>query len=256
MKLKYSLDPRFYVQLGHLISSTGSADFAGQMLQLINGLMPIHGLDLSEWTLDMSRASVSRIDRLGTAGQPHDSAAANDLRHPLLPSIMQMEAPLLIQLKASLSKQNPQDSAHQCNLVSSSGERRWVICFYRLPGVKAFSLAELSMLKSLSDTLLPLVEHHAQLMALPTPPGSGAIQDELDTGSLHQAFSGRLAQDAITLSAREQEVCLGLLTGGTVPEMAQRLKVKNSSVETYLKRATAKLGISGRHGLARWMAGA
>ncbi|MNF19460.1 Bacterial regulatory protein, luxR family [compost metagenome] len=58
------------------------------------------------------------------------------------------------------------------------------------------------------------------------------------------------------LSTREQEVCLGLLTGGTVPEMAQRLNVKNSSVETYLKRATAKLGVSGRHGLAKWMAGA
>jgi len=38
--------------------------------------------------------------------------------------------------------------------------------------------------------------------------------------------------------------------------MAQRLNVKNSSIETYLKRATAKLGVSGRHGLTKWMAGA
>ncbi|MFH7445184.1 LuxR C-terminal-related transcriptional regulator, partial [Pseudomonas syringae pv. tagetis] len=74
-------------------------------------------------------------------------------------------------------------------------------------------------------------------------------------GSLDQALSGRLAQDSVTLSARELEVCLGLLTGGTVAEMAQRLKLNNSSVQTYLKRATAKLGDSGRHALARSMAG-
>ena len=47
-----------------------------------------------------------------------------------------------------------------------------------------------------------------------------------------------------------------LMTGGTVPQMAEKLRVKNSSIETYLKRATAKLGVSGRHGLAKWMAGA
>ena len=76
-----------------------------------------------------------------------------------------------------------------------------------------------------------------------------------EAGSLRQVFTERLEHDAIRLSTREQEVCIGLLTGGTVPQMAQRLNVKNSSIETYLKRATAKLGVSGRHGLARWMAG-
>lgn len=46
---------------------------------------------------------------------------------------------------------------------------------------------------------------------------------------------------------------MGLLGGCTVPELAQRLNVKNSSVETYLKRAAAKLGVSGRNGLTKWM---
>ncbi len=31
--------------------------------------------------------------------------------------------------------------------------------------------------------------------------------------------------------------------------------VKNSSIETYLKRAAAKLGVKGRHGLVKWMIG-
>ncbi|KPY04382.1 Syringofactin operon regulator SyfR [Pseudomonas coronafaciens pv. oryzae] len=103
-----------------------------------------------------------------------------------------------------------------------------------------------------SDMLLPLLGQHAQSLAQ-----QASLQytgSETEAGSLDPVFSIKLAQEAVTLSAREQEVCIGLLTGGTVSQMAQRLKVKNSSVETYLKRATAKLGVSGRHGLARWIA--
>jgi DNA-binding NarL/FixJ family response regulator len=78
----------------------------------------------------------------------------------------------------------------------------------------------------------------------------------LEQSQLQREFYKRLSLSDITLSAREQEVCLGLLTGGTVPQMAEKLSVKNSSIETYLKRAAAKLGVSGRHGLAKWMVGA
>ncbi|MBP1143341.1 helix-turn-helix transcriptional regulator [Pseudomonas congelans] len=249
---EYNDDPRFYLQLAKLVSSTGDDTFAGHMLQLVDSLVPIHGLGLSEWTLDLRESSISRINLLGGAGLQHDPPGSETTDHPLLSSILNMQDPLLIQLKTPLSAQHPQQNTHQCNLVSSHGERRLIICFYRLTALRAFSLTELSLLKSLSDTLLPLVEHHAQSLAQSS---SNATRLELEPGSLDQAFSGRLAQDSVTLSAREQEVCLGLLTGGTVAEMAQRLKVKNSSVETYLKRATAKLGVSGRHGLARWMAG-
>ncbi|MCV4274351.1 helix-turn-helix transcriptional regulator [Pseudomonas capsici] len=257
---EHSHDPRFYQHLGQLVSSTGNNAFARQMLQLVDALVPIHGLDINEWTLDVPQASIGQSNRLGNAGLQYDFPATQSQRHPLLQSIMQMDAPLLIQLKVPSSTQSPQYTVHQCNLVSNRGEQRWIICFYRLPTLRPFSLSELSLLKSLSDTLLPLVEHHAQLLAQPVTrvTSTARVEPEQDaeTASMHQAFSGRLAQDAINLSAREQEVCLGLLTGGTIPEMAQRLRVKASSVETYLKRATVKLGISGRHGLARWMAGA
>ncbi|PAV73360.1 hypothetical protein WR25_20534 [Diploscapter pachys] len=198
-----------------------------------------------EWTLDSDQASIRQVKVLGSAGRPEETPVQEPLRHPLLQSIMRMEDPLLIQINAPV---------HQCNLVSRSGNRRWVICCQRLRSEGMFSLAELSLLKRLSDTLLPLVEHHAQLFlqAANRRPG-GLLPDE--AGSLRQVFTERLEQDAIRLSSREQEVCIGLLTGGTVPQMAQRLNVKSSSIETYLKRATAKLGVSGRHGLACWMAG-
>ncbi|WP_122209318.1 helix-turn-helix transcriptional regulator [Pseudomonas viridiflava] len=243
-------DPRFYLQLGELVSSTGSSSFAEQMLQLVDSRVPVQGLDLSEWTLDVAQSRVDQITRLGGAGLQHDICASDSLRQSLLQSIVHMEDSLLVQTSTPVSQKYPRRNVHACSLVSSRGDLRRIICFYRLASAKAFSLSELSMLKSLSDTLLPLVEHHAQLLAQ-----VGTEKMESEPGSLDEAFSGRLAQDAITLSAREQEVCLGLLTGGSVAEMARRLNVKNSSVETYLKRATAKLGVSGRHSLARWMAG-
>jgi DNA-binding CsgD family transcriptional regulator len=243
--LEHCHNPHLYLQLGALVASTGDSTFAEQMLQLIGDQVPIHRLDLSEWTLDSDQASIRQVKVLGSAGRPEETPVQEPLRHPLLQSIMRMEDPLLIQINAPV---------HQCNLVSRSGNRRWVICCQRLRSEGMFSLAELSLLKRLSDTLLPLVEHHAQLFlqAASRRPG-GLLPDE--AGSLRQVFTERLEQDAIRLSSREQEVCIGLLTGGTVPQMAQRLNVKSSSIETYLKRATAKLGVSGRHGLARWMAG-
>ncbi|MBF8659808.1 helix-turn-helix transcriptional regulator [Pseudomonas putida] len=146
--------------------------------------------------------------------------------------------------------------AHQCHLVSCSGSKRWVISAYWLPSERRFSLAELSQLKSLSSTLLPLVEHHGQLLGHDGAEVIGQALDDAEVGRLQQAFGRRLLQASVKLSVREQEVCVGLLGGCTVPELAQRLNVKNSSVETYLKRAAAKLGVSGRNGLTKWMTGA
>ncbi|WP_240364853.1 LuxR C-terminal-related transcriptional regulator, partial [Pseudomonas syringae] len=57
------------------------------------------------------------------------------------------------------------------------------------------------------------------------------------------------------LSTREREICLGLLMGSSIRALADKLNVKSSSIETYLKRAAAKLGATGRNGLIKWMAG-
>ena len=57
-------DPRFYLELGQLVSSTGGSSFTGQMLQLVDTLVSVQGIDLSEWTLDVAQARVERITRL------------------------------------------------------------------------------------------------------------------------------------------------------------------------------------------------
>ncbi|NBF06087.1 helix-turn-helix transcriptional regulator [Pseudomonas sp. Fl5BN2] len=254
--------PNFYFELGQLISSTGHAQFASNMLQLVDKLVPVNPLRLSEWTLDEHQASPLEITLLGRAGLHEDVPLPEPPRRhdPLLHKILEMDESLLIQMNAQAHSGHPRNSPHQCHLVSRKANRRCVITLYREPTQGGFSLAELSFLKSLSETLLPLLERHAQLhrqQALknlrswnPRP------LDARQQTPLQREFDERLSLGDISLSAREKEVCLGLLTGGTVPEMAERLSVKNSSVETYLKRAATKLGVSGRHGLAKWMVGA
>ena len=252
--------PHFYAEMGELIANSGRTDFAAHMLHLVDQWVPIHLVDLSEWTLDELRDRVLDIKLLGSAGQKQDlppPLALNSMDdHPLLREMLGMQDPLLIQLKAKRNSAHPRGSSHQCNLVSRLGNRRWVISFYRPPTQRGFSLAELSFLKCLSDTLLPLIECHAQSLRQAPHPEVEPAHTLLEQSQLQREFYKRLSLGDITLSAREQEVCLGLLTGGTVPQMAEKLSVKNSSIETDLKPAAAKLGVSGRHGLAKWMVGA
>ncbi|MBW4796117.1 helix-turn-helix transcriptional regulator [Pseudomonas tolaasii] len=252
--------PHFYAEMGELISSSGQENFAATMLHLVDKWVPIHLVDLSEWTLDEARDSVRDIKLLGSAGLKKDLSAPQTLHplkdHPLLREMLRMQDPLLIQMKAKTNSAHPHGTSHQCNLVSRQGNRRCVISFYRPPTLRGFSLAELSFLKCLSDTLLPLMERHAQILRQATHTEVEPAYNLLEQSQLQREFYKRLSLSEVTLSAREQEVCLGLLTGGTVPQMAEKLSVKNSSIETYLKRAAAKLGVSGRHGLAKWMVGA
>lgn len=255
-------NPHFYWQLGELIASTGDDHFATNMFQLVDTLVPVNRVDLSEWTLDERQASVVEIKTLGSAGLPQTLHAPDPLErpddHPLLQKMIEMSDSLLIQLRASLLPRHPLHSVHQCNLVSRRSNRRCVISFFRPHTQRVFSLPELSFLKSLSDTLLPLIERHAQISreTIAKQTRLRLPLTDIDQAPLAQVLDERLTLNGVVLSAREKEVCLGLLTGGTVPQMAEKLRVKNSSIETYLKRATAKLGVSGRHGLAKWMSGA
>lgn len=252
--------PNFYLELGQLISNTGQGPFAANMLELVNKLVPADHLVLSEWTLDERQTRAEEITLLGRAGQPEQLPEAARRQEPLLHKMLEMDDSLLIQINAQVHGRQARNTPHQCHLVSRKANRRCVIALYRESTQGGFSLSELSFLKSLSSTLLPLLERHAQMhrqQALKNLRSwTSRPRDNQEQSPLQREFDERLSLGDITLSAREKEVCLGLLTGGTVPEMAQRLSVKNSSIETYLKRAAAKLGVSGRHGLAKWMVGA
>ena len=256
-------NPHFYFILGELISSTDQDHFAFNMLNVIDKLLPVTALTFSEWTLDKSNTHLMDIKALGGAGDPADIPAPNathpTANHPLLKELLEMEGSLLIRqntrTKGATGKVS-RVAAHQCALASRDGNRRCVVNLYRSHMQKDFSLSELSLLKNLSEALLPLIESYALFRRQSTLRKMGSwiappVTDQEPT-HIHREFHN----GDIKLSPREQEVCLGLLYGGTVPEIAEKLHLKKSSIETYLKRATAKLGVSGRHGLTKWMVGA
>lgn len=60
--------PHFYAEMGELISNSGHERFAADMLHLVDKWVPIHLVDLSEWTLDELRDRVLDIKLLGSAG--------------------------------------------------------------------------------------------------------------------------------------------------------------------------------------------
>ena len=67
------------------------------------------------------------------------------------------------------------------------------------------------------------------------------------------ALLARLEADgSLTLLVSSTEVGQGARTV-FAQIVAEELGVKESTVETYIKRAAVKLGISGRHGLTKWM---
>lgn len=91
--------------------------------------------------------------------------------------------------------------------------------------------------------MLPLLIQHARLARL-TP--------RSDDGALLQRFEQRLAASGAALSQRERLVCRAVLQGQPVPQIADTLALKPSSVRTYLGRALAKLGVANRAGLFAW----
>ncbi|WP_426808271.1 LuxR C-terminal-related transcriptional regulator [Pseudomonas sp. WOUb67] len=129
--------------------------------------------------------------------------------------------------------------------IRRNGNARMEIQVLRADSTYGFSTFERSRLDAISPLLLPMLEKHIDALQ----PGPERQTRE----SLEQRFVDRLGQSGLKLSERERQVCLGLLAGHTAPEQAERLGLRVNTVESYLRRAAIKLGISGRHSLMRWM---
>ncbi|MBR8335179.1 helix-turn-helix transcriptional regulator [Burkholderia ambifaria] len=272
----HNKESQMFAKLGKVISSAGSERFASDMHALLVESIPLAITRMTEWTLDEPAGEVVRVQSLGAFGVPADDGRAGapaahgerePAAHPLSNRIVAACDRQLIHINPLMRRGNGGNGGEvapprapgggfQCHLVSGKANRRYVISLHRTASHRDFSLQEMSFLKSFADTLLPLVEWHASTRrhgelegaaapgATPAMPGVEALRHE---------FESRLARAAVVLSARESEVCLGLLAGKMLREMAGELGVKESTVETYIKRAAVKLGISGRHGLTKWM---
>lgn len=240
------MNSHLFPHIGKVIASTGSRHFPRML----------HDLILTQLAVDATHIRQMRVEPVGRA-QPRTD--------PECPK----EATLTTETVYSELSTDPGNSdvpapepstvtdASQLHLTRRKDGYRYVISVYRCGPSKRFSARERSLLQDISPVLLPMVEKHIHALqpANADPEAQAAATEASLQGleTLRLRFCERVQQLGLSLSNREMEVCVGLLAGRTAPELAEQLQLKVNTVESYLKRAAIKLGISGRHSLMRWM---
>lgn len=204
-----------YPQIGKVIASTGSRQFP----RMLHDLIQAH---LTNDAMQIRQLPVQAAERGNDSTLINETVFSSD-RHP----------------------EGDFDDPARLHLIRRKGESRYEIQVLRAGSTYGFSAHERSRLDDISPLLLPMLEKHIDAL---TP-----VAQRCAAESLEARFLERITQSGLTLSERECQVCLGLLAGLTAPEQAERLALKVNTVESYLRRAAIKLGISGRHSLMRWM---
>ncbi|MBC8997305.1 helix-turn-helix transcriptional regulator [Pseudomonas sp. N40(2020)] len=232
-----------FPHIGKVIASTGSRHFPRML----------HDLILTQLAVDATHIRQMRVEPVGRT-------ATRSEPEPMKEPALLAETVFSDHSVAAVDDlPNPESStaaeASQLHLTRRKDGYRYVISVYRNGQSQRFSAQERSLLQDISPVLLPMVEKHIDALQPANPcaenPGEAAEGTGLET--LRARFNERLQQLGLSLSNRETEVCIGLLAGRTAPELAEQLQLKVNTVESYLKRAAIKLGISGRHSLMRWM---
>jgi len=135
------------------------------------------------------------------------------------------------------------DIHDECVIAGVTLGTRYSISIARSRRLPPFSLKELSLLKQLSQVVLPLASAHKRLLGAIS--ADDAPRDELDLDLVAQW----LPEWQERLTAREMHVCASFIQGMTSAAIAQSMGLKTSTVDTYAKRAFAKLGVDSRRQL-------
>ncbi|CAI8818563.1 LuxR family transcriptional regulator, activator of tox operons [Pseudomonas serboccidentalis] len=238
------MNSHLFPQIGKVIASTGSRHFPRML----------HDLIQTQLAVDATHIRQLRVEPVGHTANRRQADIGKD--PALLAETLFSEHSAA--RTAELADLHPASAeASQLHLTRRKDGYRYVISVYRNDQSQRFSAQERSSLEDISPVLLPMVEKHIHALqpvranAHDQSPNADGTQPGLD--NLRQRFGERLQQLGLSLSNRETEVCVGLLAGRTAPELAEQLQLKVNTVESYLKRAAIKLGISGRHSLMRWM---
>nr|WP_175803082.1 LuxR C-terminal-related transcriptional regulator [Burkholderia anthina] len=135
------------------------------------------------------------------------------------------------------------DIHDECVITGVTGGMRYSISIARSRRLPPFSLKELSLLKQVSQVVLPMASAHKRLLGAVC--ADDAPRDEFDLDLVAQW----LPELQERLTAREMHVCASFIQGMTSAAIAQAMGLKTSTVDTYAKRAFAKLGVDSRRQL-------
>ncbi|MBT2375236.1 helix-turn-helix transcriptional regulator [Pseudomonas fluorescens] len=232
------MNSHLFPHIGKVIASTGSRHFPRML----------HDLILTQ--LDVDATHITQL-RVNSEGQPKRKGCASRIEG-LLPVYTDSVAG---SIHTAPTASDPAWPAAQLHLTRRKDDFNYVLSVYRSHQSQNFSAQERIILQDFSSLLLPMVEKHIAAIQPCSNDNSALTQGSENQGieTLRRRFDERLAQSGLKLSSRELEVCVGMLAGRTAPELAEQLALKVNTIESYLKRAAIKMGISGRHSLLRWM---
>jgi DNA-binding CsgD family transcriptional regulator len=242
--------------LGPVVDSAGSSRFLGQLFDCVKQFVDCDSLHLQRARVTPRDTRARRIEWIGSYAPDHENlqrtmekyfgsfadrdplndrvsdAPHGELIHRSAQTIEDTELRCLIYDVANIHD--------ECVVVRPSNGIAYSLSVCRARRLPAFSLYELSVLKHLGQVLLP--ELHTRMVGVP-------LDDNVNKIAPADVLQAYLTRRSILLSSRETSVCSAFVKGMTTVSIAQAMGVKESTVETYAKRAFAKLGVSSRREL-------
>jgi LuxR family transcriptional regulator, activator of tox operons len=253
--------------LGEVIESVGLPHFVHRLTRFLHELIPLDSAHVDRTRFDPASPLGYRCEWIGS-GTVHEEQAVLDgimtlyydrfqSVDPLFAGIRDTSGTHLVvrdmnKLPAGEFRELIFESSHiaqECVLTKSTRHTQYSLAIVRRDDQPQFSLAELNHFRHLGDFLFPLLELHVSTAAVKRTANAMSETDPL------VLFDARIASDGIRLSKREYESCRHLIAGRTVPETAEILGVRQTSAESYVQRAFAKLGVRTKRELALWARG-
>lgn len=250
--------------LGEIVESVGTPDFVSEMARLLHRVVPLDVLHIERSRADATLPIGYQCEWIGSSGismRACDISAVMGLYYdrffqvdPLFAGLRGKSGTLLAlrdiaAMPSDEFRQRLFDDvhiAHECVLAHGTRYSQLSISLERGDRRSPFSLDELGRLRRSGVFLFPLLQLHGTLTAARHTTHPAGVAHPL------ALFDVRLSAHAVALSRREYETCRQLLSGRTIPETAEIIGVRPSSIECYVKRAFLKLGVHTRRELFAW----
>lgn len=242
----------------------GHPRFPQVLWSFFNARLPVACLELCCHTRDVAHTKMVNIEWLGAASG--DSYPDSDLEQeakiylkshwhldPLMPLIIRLEGTKGYQITPDqIATEQARQEWFDDGLVpehyaicEAFGDFVYVLYFMRTAEQAPFSHEEKAELHEMAAYALPLLRNHAEIL-----PARLSILDHNPT--LRKHLTRQLALHGLELSQREFDVCLAVLSGKPLAQIADDLGLQASSVKTYTTRALDKIGVRSKGELFSW----
>lgn len=257
--------PVTFKSLGDVIEVVGTPDFVPQLARFLNDVIPIDVAHVERSRVDDTMPSGYRCEWIGSSGIDvadsrvsevmslyYERFQAND---PLFAGIRGKSGTLLVvrDIEAIPPGEfrrliyDDVEIGHECVLARGTRYAQVSIALERAANRSSFSLDEMRLFRCVSDFLFPVLELHASTTA------ARLVAQRKSADLPLTRLDEMIAVGGVRLSKREYEACKHFVSGKTLPETAEILGVRLASVESYAKRAYAKLGVSTKRELVALM---